>query len=172
MSVATWGLALLAMSGYTGCAADSGQGGVASPVAPPIHVAPPIQHYAYVANQTDDALSIYKVDTATGKLETNGSVSVLPGTAPTLVAVDPSNRFAYVANSGSHDISAYLINTMTGALTPIGAPVGAGLNPISLKVDPTGRFLYVANQHGVVSAFRIDSIPESSRPSALTLQRE
>ena len=171
MSVATWGLALLAMSGFTGCA-DSGQGGntaqggVASPVAPPI------QHYAYVANKNDNALSIYKIDTTTGKLEANGSVSVLPGNGPTLVAVDPSNHFAYVANSGSHNVSAYLINTMTGALTPIGAPVGAGLNPTSLKVDLTGRFLYVANQHGVVSAFRIDSIPESSRPSALTWQRE
>lgn len=156
MSVATWGLALLAMSGLTGCAdsgqgGNTGQGGVASPVAPPT------QHYAYVANQTDDALSIYKIDTTTGKLEANGSVSVLPGNSPTLVAVDPSNRFAYVANSYSHNVSAYLINTMTGALTPIGAPVGAGLNPTSLKVDPTGRFLYVANQHGGVSTFHIDS---------------
>ena len=40
MSVATWGLALLAMNGFTGCAdsgqgGDTGQGGVASPVAPP-----------------------------------------------------------------------------------------------------------------------------------------
>ena len=156
MSVATWGMALLAMSGLTGCAdsgqgGDTGQGGVASPVAPPT------QHYAYVANQTDNAISIYKIDTATGKLEANGSVSVGPGTGPTLVAVDPSNRFAYVANSYSHNVSAYLINTMTGALTPIDTPVGTGLNPTSLKVDPTGRFLYVANQHGGVSAFRIGS---------------
>ena len=150
MSVATWGLALLAMSGLTGCA-DSGQGGVASPVAPPT------QHYAYVANQTDNAISIYKIDTATGKLEANGSVSVGRGTGPTLVAVDPSNRFAYVANNYSHTVSAYRIDTTTGALTPNGAPVGAGLNPISLKVDPTGRFLYVANQGGGVSAFSINS---------------
>ncbi len=147
-----WLPALPILGSLVACS-DGGGGAVAS------SVPPPVQHYAYVANTVDNALSIYKVSAGTGKLEqltTSGTMSVLPSISPTLVAVDPSNRFAYVANSGSHDVSAYSINMSTGALTFIGS-APAGLNPISVAVAPSGRFLYVANQNGGVSAFRINA---------------
>src|SRR5947199_299738 len=64
-------------------------------------------------------------------------------------------QFVYVANNISKNVSAYSIGA-TGVLSPIGAPVAAGIGPRSVAVDPTGRFVYVAN--GVssnVSAYSI-----------------
>src|SRR3990172_1412049 len=98
--------------------------------------------FAYVINEGDYTISIYAVDTASGRLRHNGYAL---GAHPHYhVTVDPSARFAYVANAGSNNISVYVINQATGALTP-GTTVAAGIGPYAVVVDPSGRFAYAAN---------------------------
>jgi DNA-binding beta-propeller fold protein YncE len=103
--------------------------------------------FAYVANEFDDTVSMYIVDTTTGQLRHNGDVAA--GNGPVSVTVDPFGRFAYVANTGNlespSNISGYTISASSGALTPIPGSPSTRTEPFSVTVDPSGRFVYVAN---------------------------
>src|SRR6266436_4163981 len=131
--------------------------------------------FAYVTNLSDDTLSIYSVNPATGQLRPHGYV--LTGSHPDSIClhpsgkfayitnsqtndvsaftVDPSGSFAYVTNTGSDNISAYAIDPSAGTLTPVpGSPFASGGVPVFLTVDPTGKFAYVANFGGdTIAAF-------------------
>ncbi|MDO8990766.1 MAG: beta-propeller fold lactonase family protein [Sideroxyarcus sp.] len=115
----------------------------------------PSPRFAYVANSSDNTVSIYTVNAATGQLRHNGYA--MTGASPHSVTVDPSGRFAYVANWGDNTISAYNINVSSGALTGVGT-VPAGTWPYAVTVDPSGKFAYVANEASFnVSAYTIDA---------------
>ena len=125
-----------------------------------------VPRFAYVANQSDNTISMYTVNATTGQLRHNGYV--LAGTGPSSVSVDRMGKFAYVANQSSNDISAYLIGTR-GTLTQIdcgsvagavcnGMNFAAGTTPQFVTVDPTGKFAYVVNQTtDNISAFTINA---------------
>jgi len=113
--------------------------------------------FAYLGG-SDDSITIYTVDAATGQLRPNGYVMEASGSHPYNLAVDPSSKFLFVANAGANSISAYTVNATNGALTPVaGSPFPAGNGPAGLAVDPTANFLYMANfSDGTVSAFTFD----------------
>ncbi len=116
--------------------------------------------FVYVANNSDNTISVYSENTASGQLQANNNYYyfVAAGINPISVTVDPTGQFAYVANFGSNNVSAYRIDASTGALTAVGAAVATGANPQSVTVDPTGQFAYVANYgSNDVSAYRIDA---------------
>ena len=112
--------------------------------------------FAFVANASDNTVSVYSVNAASGLLRANGYVSVK--SKPLAVTVTPRGQFLYVANSVSKDVSAFTVNTNNGTPTPImGSPFTAGMTPSALATDPLGKFLYVANKgSGDVSAFKIN----------------
>jgi 6-phosphogluconolactonase (cycloisomerase 2 family) len=111
-----------------------------------------VPRFAYVANSSDNSISIYTVNAATGELRSRGYVFVGNLSSPVSVSVAYETvagivtaKFLYVANAGSNNISAYQINPSNGSLTSVGSPFPAGRSPSSVTVDPTGRFVYVAN---------------------------
>jgi 6-phosphogluconolactonase (cycloisomerase 2 family) len=109
----------------------------------------------YVANNRDNSISAYLIDSNSGALTAVSGSPFAAGTNPVGTAVDPTGRFLYVANNGSHNhgagplaganVSAYTINASTGALTAVSGSPFAGPRPWGIAVDPTGRFLYVTN---------------------------
>lgn len=104
-----------------------------------------ISRFAYVANTGDNTLSMFLVDSATGRLIPIGYV--LTGAGPVAVATDPASKFLYVANRDDDTVSAFTLDERTGTLEEIsGSPFAVGDEPVALLVDPTGRFLYVANR--------------------------
>ena len=112
--------------------------------------------FAYVANQTDNTISAYTIDTS-GLLTPVAGSPFPTGTKPTSLIVDPNGAFLYVANNGSADVSVYSINTANGALLSAGLPLAAGNGPAALTIDPRNH-LFVANQtDGTVSVFTIAS---------------
>jgi uncharacterized repeat protein (TIGR01451 family) len=101
-------------------------------------VIPELPRFAYVANESDNTISIYIVDATTGQLRHNGYV--VAGTTPFSVTVDSSGRFVYVANfsSSTNNISGYTITASSGALAPIaGSPFPAGVAPIGVITSGT-----------------------------------
>jgi len=52
-----------------------------------------IPRFAYVANDSDNTVSLYTVNATTGQLRHNGYVGA--GTNPVSVVVDPSRKFAF-----------------------------------------------------------------------------
>ncbi len=118
------------------------------------------RRFAYVTNSSDNTISIYAVNAATGQLQTYGiEPTGLTPLSVTVVTTDPSAQFAYVANSGDNTVSAYLIDIVAGTLTPIaGSPYAAGTAPLSVTIDTDGKFAYVANSSsGDVSAYTINT---------------
>ena len=128
---------LLAAQFFAGIAAAGPPTRTAPLSLPPLNLSS-YPRFAYVANHTDDSVSIYTVNVATGQLRHSGYVAT--GTDPRSVTVDPWGKFAYVANQTSNNVSAYTLNATTGALTSVGPAVAAGSAPVSVTVDPAGKF--------------------------------
>jgi YVTN family beta-propeller protein len=111
-----------------------------------------VPRFAYVADSSDNSISIFTVNAATGELRSRGYVFVGNLSRPVSLSVAYETvagivtaKFLYVANAGSNNISAYQINPSNGSMTSVGSPFPAGRSPSSVTIDPTGRFVYVAN---------------------------
>ncbi len=113
--------------------------------------------FAYVTNLSDDTLSIYTVNAATGQLRGNGYIQA--GSHPNSVCLDPSGKFAYVTNNLTNNVSAFVVDPVSGALTPVpGSPFATGSFPFTAIVEPSGTFVYVTNNQPPfnISAYVID----------------
>jgi 6-phosphogluconolactonase (cycloisomerase 2 family) len=124
--------------------------------------------FAYVANATDNTLSMFLVDATTGRLTPIGYVMV--GTAPVAVTTDPASKYLYVANRDADSVSAFTIDEHTGTLVEMtGSPYTTGDEPVALLVEPNGNYLYVANRAGEsITAFTINDTNGSLAFSATT----
>jgi 6-phosphogluconolactonase (cycloisomerase 2 family) len=148
--------AVTAAANFTVTATNSGGNATAS-VNITVNVASPTR-YALVANESDNTVSLYTVDTTTGLLRTNGYVVTGASTQPRTVAVHPTGKYAYVANINANTVSAYSIGTSSGQLTAIGSPVLPGNRPFAVTVDPKGRYAYVVNfDDDTIVAFTVGS---------------
>jgi 6-phosphogluconolactonase len=133
----------------------------------PISVAvTPDAKFLYVANQFNNTVSAYSVDSSGALTQVIGS-PYTAGTTPSSLTVSSDGKFLYVANFGSNNISVFTIcavisNTCVaadGSLIQItGSPFSAGIGPVSLAIDPTGTFFYVADeQSNQVSQYKINT---------------
>jgi 6-phosphogluconolactonase (cycloisomerase 2 family) len=99
---------------------------------------------AFVANQSSDNLSTYKIKSNGGLLGVAGSPFDAGG-APNSVSVVPSGRFAYVANVIPGSVTGFSV-AQNGVVTPIpGSPFVAPTGTVFVTTDPSGRFLYALN---------------------------
>jgi YVTN family beta-propeller protein len=139
--------------------AVAAQGGTLGPISVAID---PSGKFAYVANDEGftPAVSMYSIDTTTGKLTSIGTIGA--GGFVLSVTVHPSGKFAYATSESfpfvSGNVAMYRLDTNTGALTSIGS-VPEQRTPISIAIDPAGRFAYVANydSHNI-SMYSIDAM--------------
>jgi 6-phosphogluconolactonase (cycloisomerase 2 family) len=117
-------------------------------------------YYAYVANNMNDTVSGYSVNTTTGAWTAVPGSPFAAGDTPNYVVVDPRGKFVFVANYSSSNISVYAIKATTGTLSEIsGSPfITRTINrPYNIAVDSSGRFLYVRHVEDEVTAFSINS---------------
>jgi 6-phosphogluconolactonase (cycloisomerase 2 family) len=103
--------------------------------------------FAYVVNQADSTITVFKVDAATGRLHDIG-YHPTPGSqvGPERMAVHPDGHFGYVPNLNTNNMSVYTIDEAQGWLTA-GTPVNLGSGPHYVTIEPTGRFVYVTSQN-------------------------
>jgi 6-phosphogluconolactonase len=130
-----------------------------TPASPPPH--------AYVLNGLSaDTVSMYTVDSCTGKLTATTPATVSTGGnefGAEEMAVDPAGRFVYVANLMSNatdlaTIAMYTLDSSTGILIPTNPPtVPTGFFPQGIAINPSGKFVYTANSDdNTVSMFAIN----------------
>ncbi len=108
---------------------------------------------AYVANFTDNTVSAFTIDPATGILVSAGVFAT--GTGPTGIAIAPAGKYAYACSSTDSKINAYTISSGTGGLTSLGSAIAAGGSPSFIAINAAGTCLYTANSNNTVSAFKI-----------------
>ena len=118
----------------------------------------PSGHFAYVSNQGDDNIELFKIDGTIGSLlEVPPRVSTAH--APTSLTMDTPGSFLFALNQISGSISAFSINSASGTLSPVaGSPFPVFRDPVSLALTPSGKFLYVVNANlSAVFAYTVTS---------------
>jgi Big-like domain-containing protein/lactonase family protein with 7-bladed beta-propeller len=71
-----------------------------------------VPRFAYSANPSDNTISIYTVDAASGQLRDNGYA--MAGTGPSAIATDPAGKFGYVVNNSDNNVSSFKIDPAAG----------------------------------------------------------
>jgi 6-phosphogluconolactonase (cycloisomerase 2 family) len=99
----------------------------------------PSGQFLYVANEADNTISLFSINSTTGAL-----TEVLPrttsGLSPAFMTMDSGGALLFVADQISNDVSSFQIGT-TGALTPVSS-VSVGASPAGLALTSSG-FLFV-----------------------------
>ena len=123
----------------------------------------PDGEYAYVINELDSTVTVFKYDGDEGTLSEVDTVSTLPsGFSGTNYCADVhislSGKFLYGSNRGHDSIVTFAIDERTGKLSQLDHTSTEGKWPRNFVIDPTGSFLLVANQRtDNVVTFRIDA---------------
>ncbi|MCH8988471.1 MAG: lactonase family protein [Chloroflexi bacterium] len=104
-----------------------------------------MQYYLYVSLQDDDKISIFTMDSGTGKLTPNAEVPVSGG--PSLLTISPDRKVLYAGHRTVPEISSYRIDHGTGGLTQNGT-VSPDDPPAFLSTDRKGRYLLSSYYQG------------------------
>jgi 6-phosphogluconolactonase len=120
------------------------------------------KEFLYVANQSTNNVSGYKINPLNGALTNLSGSPFSAGSQPSGLAVDPAGKFAYVSNQNypnySGTVYGYSINAASGALKQVsGSPYEESDNPYGVAVSPgAGKFAYIVNIYSNnVSAYTI-----------------
>lgn len=129
----------------------------------PRHIAfHPQRPFAYVINELDSTLTIYRYDAGSGALHPLQILSTLPGdytgdSRASEIAVDKAGRFVYASNRGHDSIVVFAIDPATGLCANAGWTSSQGKTPRFFAIDPVSSFLHAANEDSdTIVAFRID----------------
>ena len=122
----------------------------------------PNRPFAFVINELQSTVTVFRYDARQGVLAPIQSISTLPagfgGSSYTAeVLVHPSGRFLYGSNRGDDSIAVFAIDRESGRLQAVEFEPTQGQIPRNFGSDPAGRFLVVANQKSDnLVVFRID----------------
>ena len=127
----------------------------AKPGAGPRHLLfHPDQSLAFVANELDSTVSVYRTDVTIGKLEhlqtlsTRQNVSSTKENYPAELHFSPDKKYLLVSNRGDDNIAIYNLNINTDEVLSVQDHLNIqGSGPRYFTFDPTGHFLLVANQN-------------------------
>ncbi|MBY8885595.1 lactonase family protein [Streptomyces sp. PTM05] len=111
-----------------------------------------------------DAVHVYALDPATGRLTVHRTLDLPPGTGPRHLTFHPRGHRAYLVGELASTVTALAWDADTGTLTISGAaatvPGNAGGEanyPSEAVVSPDGRFLWIANRgHDSIAVFTLD----------------
>ena len=96
----------------------------------------PTSRFLYVANQAQNTISLFTINSANGCLAPGPIIPT--GAGSTSIGINSSGACLYVSNQGANTVSGYSINPITGALVLAAiAPTAAG--PKGIAVDPFGQ---------------------------------
>lgn len=105
---------------------------------------------AYVVNEINGSLTVYRHDPVSGHLTEGASYPAIPGdfTGENLsaeVRVHPNGRFVYVSNRGPDTLAGFAIGD-GDRLSPVQTIASGGAHPRYFVIDPTGRWLLCSNR--------------------------
>jgi 6-phosphogluconolactonase len=111
----------------------------------------PDGRFAYLGNEMQSTLTVFRYDEQTGRLTEIQTVSTLPdgfsaNNSIAEVAVHPSGNYLYVSNRGHDSVAAFAIDRDKGTLTFVAHQSTGGRTPRHFGLDPSGRSLIAANQ--------------------------
>lgn len=123
--------------------------------------------FAYVINEMQSAISVFRFDAPTGALQRLQTISSLPKDFSghddaAEIKVHPSGKFLYASNRGHDSIAVFAIDEHIGTLTPVEYASTKGASPRYFEIAPSGHLLFAANEKSDnIVVFRID--PQTGR---------
>jgi len=139
-----------------------------APGSGPRHLAfSPDGNFAYVISEMLSTITVFRYDSAEGKLTEIQTIGTLPpewkgiNTAAE-VHVHPSGKFVYASNRGNDSIATFR-TAPDGRLSLVGLTPCGGKTPRFFTLDSTGAWLLCAHQNsGTIAVFKID--PDTGLP--------
>jgi 6-phosphogluconolactonase len=136
----------------------------------------PDGRFAYVGNELNSTITVFRYDSGAGVLHDVQTVSTLPKSfdgANTVAEIDvhPSGRWVYASNRGHNSVVLFNVDADHGTLTDVEAH-GAGVaKPRHFGIDPSAQHLAIANQDAnTVIVTRIDPRTGRLTPSGAPAQ--
>ena len=117
---------------------------------------------AYVVNELDSTVTLYRYEPDAPELEPLQIIPTLPqsytgNNRASGIVVDPAGRFLYASNRGLDSIAIYAIDPASGWLEFLGVQDASGATPRFISLGPDGRFLFVAHEDSDgIAVFRVD----------------
>ena len=114
----------------------------------------PSNRFLYVANETDNTISLFNIDSTTGAL-----TEVLPrtsaGISPAFMTMDGAGGFLFVANQFSNNVLAFQIGT-GGSLTLVSS-VSVGSSPSGMVLSSSGTLYVPVPNFSAIYAFNVSA---------------
>jgi 6-phosphogluconolactonase len=143
----------------------------------PRHIAfHPFRPYAYVINELDSSVTVYRYDPERGTLQPLKVIPSLPDTytgnsRASEIAVSADGRFVYASNRGYDSIVSFSVDQDTGRLSPVEWTPPQGKTPRFFALSPSGSFLYAANEDSdTIVTFRVDKASGKLTPTRQTIK--
>lgn len=121
-----------------------------------------MSYWMYITISEEDRISIFEVDSTTGRVDHRGDVAT-PG-RPAPLTVDPEGRFLYVGCRTALELLTFRIDPANGSLSEAGR-AAIDSDPCYLATDRSGRYLMSAHYlAGGVAVHRIGSDGVAAAP--------
>jgi 6-phosphogluconolactonase len=113
--------------------------------------------FLYTANNLDNTISEFSINSDGSLTGVSGSPLGESFTIPTALLIDKSGKYLYVANQGSSNVAAYSLGSSGGLTLLASSPFGTGASPTVLATDSSGKFFFVGNQTSpAIQSFTLD----------------
>jgi 6-phosphogluconolactonase len=133
----------------------------------------PDGRFAYVANELNSTIAVFRYDSNAGVLSELQTVSTLPvyfdgANSVAEIGVHPSGRYVYVSNRGHNSVVLFSVDAEKGTLTYVEEQGTGGSKPRHFGIEPSAHHLAIANQDSdTVLVCRIDAANGRLTPSAV-----
>ena len=118
---------------------------------------------AYVINELDSTIYVYRYHKEDGNLSYIAAYSTLPPdfkehSTCSDIRIIPSGEFLYASNRGHDSLAHYRIDQKSGKLTFLAHTSTLGKCPRNFTIDPSGKYVLAANQNSdTIAVFSIDA---------------
>ena len=136
----------------------------------------PTAPFAYVINELDSTVAVFRFEAASGALTPIQVVPTVPSSfagpnTGAAIEVSRSGRYVYASNRGHDSIVVFAVDPQQGTLTPRGWTSTGGRVPRFFCIDPSGTRVYAANQGSdTIVSFRLNPSSGELTPTGRVIQ--
>jgi len=119
--------------------------------------------YVYVANELNNTVEAFSIDSAYGSLHHFQTIRTIPddykgSNYPADIHLSPNGRFLYVSNRGHESLAVFAVRKHNGKLKRLATSSVYGSRPRNFILSKDGQYLLAANQKSKnIVTFRCDA---------------
>ena len=133
----------------------------------------PDGRFAYVVNELNSTIAVFRYDSKAGVLSDLQTVSTVPehfegANSGAEIGIHPSGKYVYASNRGHNSVVLFSVDPQKGTLTYVEEQGTGGSKPRHFGIEPSAKHLAVGNQDSdTVLVCRIDAGNGRLKPSGV-----